>query len=224
MKKLILSTLSIVLLAGIMTSCGKSTKGKLSNDWKVESLQLKAIDTEPNGNQTVTTTSYSGTTVTVRKEEIQNGNSTTTTQTGTITNPVFKIEKNGTWNLSRTLVFTQNPTQGLTTTITSTETDSGTWSFIGKNKEEDFKKNERVLFNTLATTRSTTTVNTIGNSSTTSTDTGSSTYKLGDNVTIYTVMESKPKELELKSESGGSTTNGTNTSSFTTESTMKLVQ
>lgn len=221
-----MSTLSVILLAGVMTSCGKSTKGKLSNDWKVESLELKAINTEPNGNQTITTTSYSGTTVTVRKEEIQNGNSTTTTQTGTITNPIFKIEKNGTWSLSRTLVFTQNPSQGLTTAVTSTETDSGTWSFIGKNKEEDFKKNERVLFNTMATTRSTTTVNTIGNTSTTSTDTESSTYKLGDNVTIYTVLESKPKELELelKSESGGSTTSGTSTSSFTTESTIKLVQ
>ena len=208
-----------------MPSCGKSTKGKLSNDWKVESLTLKAIDTESNGNQTVTTTSYSGTTVTVKEEEIENGNSTTTTtQIGTITNPIFKIENNGTWNLSRTLVFTQNPTQGLTTTITSVETDSGTWSFIGKNKEEDFKKNERVLFNTMATTRNTTTVNTIGNSSTTSTDTGSSTYKLGDNVTIYTVVASKPKALELKSESGGSTTSGTSTDSFTTTSTIKLVQ
>ena len=208
-----------------MPSCGKSTKGKLSNDWKVESLTLKAIDTESNGNQTVTTTSYSGTTVTVKEEEIENGNSTTTTtQIGTITNSIFKIENNGTWNLSRTLVFTQNPTQGLTTTITSVETDSGTWSFIGKNKEEDFKKNERVLFNTMATTRNTTTVNTIGNSSTTSTDTGSSTYKLGDNVTIYTVVASKPKALELKSESGGSTTSGTSTDSFTTTSTIKLVQ
>lgn len=121
-------------------------------------------------------------------------------------------------------MFTQNVMQGVITTITSTETDSGTWSFIGKNKEEDFKKNERVLFNTMATTRSTTTVNTIGNSSNTSTDTGSSTYKLGENVTIYTVVESKPKALELKSEAGGSTTSGTSTSSFTTESTIKLVQ
>ena len=39
MKKLILSTLSVVVIAAAMSSCGKSSKGKMSNDWKIESYE-----------------------------------------------------------------------------------------------------------------------------------------------------------------------------------------
>ena len=226
MKKLIFSALSIALLAGAMTSCGKTTKGKLSNDWKFESFNIKSVDTQENGDYTVGTATSSGSTITITAQEFSNGSSSPmVSSTGTVTDPTFKINKDGTWRIDRTLSFTDNSTVGETKTTTSVQMDSGTWSFIGKNKEEDFKKNERVLFNTLATSNNSTEVKTIGNSpSITTTSSTSKKFKLGELATIYIVKESKRKELELTTEASSSTTTSNGSSSNVIETSMKLVQ
>lgn len=224
MKKLIFSTLSIALLAGGISSCAKSSKGKISNDWKVDSYEVKTVDTENNGDQTITTTTMSGNTVTTKTEDVSNGSSTTTTQSGTLNSATFKIEKNGTWTMMRDYSFTSTPSPNVTVTSKYVETESGTWSFIDKNKEEEFKKNERVLFNTLSSTSTTTSVTSIGNNSNTSTSTDTDTYMTGENTMIYTVTESKKKELKLTSDMGHTSTSGNETTKSTTTATISLVQ
>ncbi len=224
MKKLIFSALSIALLAGGISSCAKSTKGKVSNDWKVDSYEVKTVDTDENGDQTITTTTMSGNTVVKRTENVSSGSSTTTTQSGTLNSATFKIEKDGTWTMQRDYSYTMTPSPGVTVTKNTVETESGTWSFVGKNKEEDFKKNERVLFNTLSSTSTTTSVTTLGSSSTTTTTSDTDTYMTGENTMIYTVTESKSKELKLSSEAGHTFSSGSNSTNNKTTTTISLVE
>ena len=223
MKKLILSTLSVVVIAAAISSCGKSSKGKMSNDWKIESYDRTSTEVDSDGDKTVTTEVYNGSSITQTVSSTTNGFTTTQTQTATMTDPTFKIEKDGTWSTSKTMVFVQDtPNPGIKNTTTSTLTESGTWSFVGKNKDEDFKKNERVLFNTLNSSQTSSTTTT-GSSIATSYS-SSDTYKTGELVQIYTVAESKKKALELTSEEANSSTYGSNTSSNSMKSSMKLVQ
>lgn len=223
MKKIILSTLSIALLAGGISSCGKSTKGKMSNEWTIDSYEVKEVDTQSNGDVTTTTTTFTGTTVTRTETDSPSGqSSTTTTESGTVSQADYTIEKDGTWKMTVTYSFTSNPTTGITIVSDNTQTTSGTWAFVGKNKEEDFKKNERVLFNTLQSTNSQINKTTIGNNTTTSTASDATSYMTGENVTIYTITESKAKELQLTSEAKQSGTSNNSTNSYGVTTTLNL--
>ena len=230
MKKLIFTALSITLLAGGMTSCGKSTKGKMSNEWKVESYANSSTNTQQNGNKSVTTETFNGSTVTETTVTTTGNFSNTSTDISTLTNPTFKINKDGTWQEDKTIVTTEADTVInviFTTTTTTVRMESGTWSFIGKNKEEEFKKNERVLFNTLATSRSTTVkITATGglNPASPAATSNSSSYKAGEYVRIFTVTESKKKALELTSEEANVYTSGNTTESYVSSSKMNLVQ
>ena len=223
MKKLILSTLSIALIAGGMTSCGKSSTGKMSNDWTVDSYEMKDVETAANGNTTTTTTKISDGTMTQTTTSSQSPSSSTTT-TANVPTAEYTIKKDGTWSSAVTMVNTLNPTATVSIVTTRTETTSGTWAFVGKNKDEDFKKNERVIFNTLQSTSTETTATTTGSTTNTSTSSDTDTYMTGDNVTIYTITESKKKELQLTSEakqtntssSSGSPSSSTSSSVTTT--------
>ncbi|MNU99985.1 hypothetical protein D3C71_901380 [compost metagenome] len=76
--------------------------------------------------------------------------------------------------------------------------ESGTWSFVGKTKGDDFKKNERVLFNVLNKKVSVTVVE---DNAVVSDDSNNTTFLAGENMQIYTIKASKKKELELELES-----------------------
>lgn len=225
MKKVIFSILSISLLAGGISSCAKSSKGKMSNDWKIDNYEVKTVETENNGDKTITTTSMSGSTVTMKTEDAPaSGPSTTTTQTGVLNDGTYTIKKDGTWTMGTTFTFTSTPSTGVTIVSKYTNMQSGTWAFVGKNKEEDFKKNERVLFNTLSSSSTTSSVTTIGGSSSTTNSSSSDTYLSGENTMIYTVTESKSKELKLSSDANHSSTSGSNTNNVTSTATISLVK
>lgn len=215
MKKIFYSTLSIALLAVSISSCAKSSKGKMSNEWKVTEYNSKETDTQANGDETVTTIIMTETSVTQTTEDTPNGGSTTTTtQTGTVNTNEMTIEKDGTWTSTRDLTYVN----GLVTTKLTMST-SGTWAFVGKTKGDDFKKNERVLFNTLSETN--TQAVTISGGST-STSSSTDTYMTGENVMVYTVKESKKDELQLEAEMGNTYTSGSNTSSTKGTTTITL--
>ncbi len=188
----------------------------MSNEWKVTEYSQTETDTESNGDKTVYTTTMTETTATMTTADTPNGGSTTTTtQTATVNTNEMTIDKDGTWTSTRDLSGTNG---GVTTKMTMSA--SGTWSFVGKTKGDDFKKNERVLFNTLSETN--TTVYTVAGTSTTTSSTDS--YMTGENVMVYTVKESKAKELQLEAETGNTYTSGNNTSSTKGMTTITLAE
>lgn len=176
MKKIVYSILKIALLVVTTTSCAKSTKGKITADWRVISYN----ETSTNGD-TVSTFST--------------GDSPKTPNTLT-------IDKDGTWIWNRG-VITSGVVFGGSVFLTNETTikQNGTWSFIEKTKGDDFKKNERVLFNILSEV--TTSKQTGGGGNPIFPDTtvtSSKTYLTGENAIIYTITKSARKELKLESE------------------------
>jgi hypothetical protein len=213
MKKIAL-LLSAAVVVMAMGSCGKTTKGKLEGEWKVSAYSQSTTDVSGGSTSTRTETFTGGDGGTVTITETGQ-----TTQTGVITAPVWTIMKDGTWTNS--MITTYTTTSGGATTIVATTTSaSGSWDFL-KGVNADYKKNERVVFNTLAST-STQTIT--FNGTLFSTDTNSSTDVEGENSTIYVVKESKKKALDFTIDGGGSWTNGGSTSTETTTGSFTLVQ
>jgi hypothetical protein len=217
MKKIFYYTLSVAFMATAMASCAKSTKGKMANEWKVTSYQEKSTDVQDNGDKTVSTTTMTENAITMTTEDTPSGGSTTTTtRTGTVSANDLTIKKDGTWTWTQNATIVEN--FGFTVTTTYNTNKSGTWSFVGKTKGDDFKKNERILFNVLSESGST--VQTSGNTSLTSTS--SDTYLTGEYTMLFTVKESKGKSLELESEGANSSTYNNQTSTYNTSTSMKL--
>lgn len=213
MKKIIFGTLSVAFLAVAISSCGKSSKGKMANEWKITSYEKNDTQTS-NGNQTVIKTSMTETGVT---RTTTNGG-TTTTSTGTVNTNEMTIDKDGTWTSTQDISGSY-VLLGTTYTTNTKTTESGTWSFVAKTKGDEFKKNERVIFNVLTETTTTTQS---GGSTGTSTD--SYTYASGELVRVYTVKESKGKELELEMTTNNTNTSGSNNSTYVTTTTIVLAE
>jgi hypothetical protein len=194
MKKISMYTLSVLFLAVGMASCTKSTKGKITNEWKVTSYDDVQTYTNINGTKTTSTISMTETVITnTDVTEPTTGPSTTNTQSGTVNKNEFTIKKDGTWTWVIDAVYTTG--NSLDNQILE---QSGTWSFVGKTKGDDFKKNERVLFNVLnLKATETETVNQVVVDS----STDNVTYATGNNTMIYTISESKKDKLELELES-----------------------
>lgn len=210
MKKVFYYTLSVALVAVTMTSCGKSTKGKMAGEWKVTSMSYTLTENQSNGDKSVEDTKQEGTTLTMTSTTTSGSSSTTETTTATVVVNDLTIEKDGTWTWTRETNETQNIFGG---TIVQNEktTQTGTWNFVKSNKTEEFKKNERILFNIL--TESSTTTTTSGSTSSTSSD--NQTYLTGENTMLFTVVESKKKSLQLEAETAYSSTSGNTTYSNT---------
>lgn len=207
MKKVILFAALTTMLAGTIVSCGKSTKGKMDGDWKVDSYKETSSSTNGSGTSTSTTT-IEGTSIT--SATTSGGNTTTTT--GTVDVATWNIKKDGTWERELSFTFVGS---GVTTKTTAK--GSGNWDFEGGVGE--FKKNERVVFSTLSET--TTQTMTVGSVSNTSTDTD--TYLDGENTQIYVITESKKKELAMEAKkSNTSTSSGSSSDTETSDITVKL--
>lgn len=212
MKKIFLGVLSIALIAGTMTSCGKTTTGKMSEEWKVTSIESTSSST----NNGTTTTSSSKTTISgtsLTQTSVSGSNTTTSAAVANVY--TYNIKKDGTFELNTDVTVSQT---GYSQKRVNKQT--GTWSFVGTNKTDSFKKNERVVFNTLTSTSTTT--NTSGNVSSTSSD--SDSWKVGENSAIYTVKESTSKKLVLAQEnnSTSSTTSGSSTSTSASSGTTTI--
>ncbi len=214
MKKLLFFVAVATFATGTMVSCGKSSKGKLDNEWKIDSSEHVTTNTS-GGSTSTNTQKISGTTIT--NTSVNGG--TTSTSTGTINESKWTIKKDGTWERVLSYTFTET-VLGNTMTITTSITESGNWDFFAGVGE--FKKNERIVFNTLnsKTVESTTYA---GN---TDTETTVNTYQDGEVSEIFVITESTKKALAFEFTggttdavtSGGSTT----TSSSTTKKTFSM--
>ena len=212
MKKLFVYGLSIALIAGA-TSCKKSSKGKMANDWTVSAWEQSSTDTDNDGDVTKSTVTATETTVTIVDTDTDG---TTETTNGTMNTNTYTIAKDGTWSSELQVTFVISET-GFTVTQVMKMTASGTWDFLSGVGE--FKKNERVVFNTLASTdESTQTVAITGGATTTDKDVTTNTFLDGENAQLFLIEESKGKELILKSE-GANTYKNTDTPSSGTVST-----
>ncbi|NBV14392.1 MAG: hypothetical protein EBS07_10040 [Sphingobacteriia bacterium] len=185
MKKLIqtLALAAVVVVSGAsFTACKKgendpalslkSRKGRLTGEWKL----TKGTYTSTSGSSTATR-NYDGTSFT----ESSGGSSITGTFAWTLT-----IDKEGTYE------FKQSETSGGTT---STTTEKGRWSFLGKNGE--VKNKEAILMSRTSTSYS--------SGTSTSTTTISGFY----DETVFMIDQLKNKEMILKGKS--SYTNGSYT-------------
>jgi hypothetical protein len=217
MKKIAVYTLSIAFIAAGMTSCAKSTKGKVTNDWKIVSYLKTDSFYNAGGQSDTITTNMTETSLTQHSVITDNGMALTYDNTGTVNAHSLTIKKDGTWSRSQDLTFDFGNGNQQRTVIDQ----SGTWTFVGKTKGDDFKKNERILLNVLTNKR---TSNQINNQVVVAQNSNSDTYLTGENVWIYTIKESKRDELELElvnTVTNASETGGTNSNTLSENITLK---
>ena len=221
MKKTLILLFVAALGAGTMSSCKKSNKGKLSGEWTMASMSETSTNTSGNPATTSTTTisSTDGAAVSVVSSSTAAG-TTTTTNTGVVNTATWTIEKDGTWSMTMDVTLSGSET-GLTWSSSEAETTTGTWSFVGKDKSADFKRNDRVVFNTLTSASTYTDSYTVtGGSTYTDNSSDSYSWATGENQATYVITESKKKELTLTQEDSstwsdtdaGGTTSGSSTS------------
>jgi hypothetical protein len=209
MKRISFYTLSLAFISLGLVSCGKTTKGKVTNEWKVTSYNEKIELVNASGDVGRSTTSSDGTTVSNEYfSDPAIGPSTTQFQTGTANVFELTIKKDGTWSLIKDFTYKTSNTSDQTK-----QEKSGTWSFVEKTKGDDFKKNERILFNVLSENE---TVIQISNQVVVNNQTSSNTYLTGENVLIYTITESKKDQLGMTLEESYSGTQGSSATSKTT--------
>lgn len=215
MKKSLILLFAASLGVVSMSSCKKTSKGKMTGEWTLASMTSESTDTDTptsgTSSTSTSTTTIDGTTIT----DVYTSGGNTTTTTGTVNTATFSINKDGSWTRKLDFTFT-----GTGYTQNSVAETSGTWSFVKKNKSADLGTNERVLFTTLEEKNTTTT--TISGTSSTSND--NYTYAEGEETEVFVVTESKKKSLTMTSEENYSNTddNGTYTSVGTT--TINLTQ
>ncbi|MNJ85818.1 hypothetical protein D3C87_32980 [compost metagenome] len=222
MKKITVYTFCIAFLAAGMASCAKTTKGKLTKEWKVVSYEKTRVGINQSGSSTNSTTSKISMTETSFIHEnthVDNNGAVVTDyyEDGLVNSHVLTMKKDGTWSWTKDITYVFN--SGSTNRISTEE--SGTWSFVGKTKGDDFKKNERLLFNVLNKKESS--LNIVDNV-VVSDDLSNTTFLAGENMQIYTIKESKKKELQLELESNfvsESSSSGVNKEEGTLKITLK---
>lgn len=182
MKKIITFGLSLVLLAGGISSCKKTSKRKVSNDWKVVKYEEEYSSITSGSSLKIDGAS-------AVKTSTNNGS--ISTSTGSVNDYIFSIKKDGTWQKESDITwsFGSNNTQNIKIT------DKGTWFFLGKNKTDKFKKNEKIVFVTKSS--ETITKNNFGGTLTSNMNSYTE-EDLNYADVIYTVVESKSKKLVLE--------------------------
>lgn len=250
MKKTLILLFVAALGAGTMSSCKKSSKGKMTGDWTVSSYTMSGTTVVAGTGGT--TTSWSdvsdGTTVTSSYTD----NSGVTTITTSTESSTYSILKDGTYSTTTTTVSTSTldglnssfvlvPMQDITTTNVSNA--SGTWSFVKKNKSADVKTNERVVFNETAydwtstsvyvNTAAGTTDGTYTAKTTSSSNSSANDANYMGSSSMFTISESKKKtltfvEVNTNTQNSGSNDGTTATTNpvetRTSDFTMTLTQ
>ncbi|MFT7155603.1 MAG: hypothetical protein ACI8Q1_000605 [Parvicella sp.] len=219
MKKVFIFGLSVALVAGSVTSCKKTSTGKVSNEWKTTSWNSSETNTDENGTDVTTVASADGATITVTNTYTPSGGTagSPNTTSGTINDMSYVINKDGTYSNVQDVTFTATFTGG-SVVSNSVSTSTGTWNFLSSNKTEDFKKNERVIFHTLTeNSTDTQTVTSGGVTGSPDVTTSASTYATGESSVTFVVVESTGKMLSLMMEEdmteSNTDSNGTSTSS-----------
>lgn len=218
-----------------------SRKARISGEWNVSSYESEwhFIDGSDSWHNTE---SFDGTNVTSTWSQTVSGTSSSGNGSDVITVSLFDfiINKDGTYEMHQNMVTVETGTDSwtgfdYTATTTSTYTESGSWSFVGKAKDS-YKSKERVVMNATHTvgTDQTTTVTDIGGGTTNTnvgdTDTDDYTYEIGENASIFDIDMLKGKEMTLMLVSGGTninsstTSTGSTTSSTTSDESMMTIQ
>ncbi len=188
MKRTSIYILSALFLAAGISACGKTTKGKMVNDWKVTSYyeEMEFVSNGEKGTNIVSMTENSVTLSTVYTPS--NGPVETNSYPGSVKLHEWAIKKDGTWSSVQEVTY-PNGNSAYTNRIEQ----SGTWSFLRKTKGDEFEKNERVHFNVLQSK----TVETQSAGFVNSTE---ETYLTGEKVMVYTITASKKDALEMELE------------------------
>ncbi len=207
MKKTIFK---LTLLTALFFSCGKSTTSKVSNDWKLDTYESIQVDTDSDGQINTISTKIEESIYT--RTEIYDG--IKNSRNGTVSYFKFYIKKDGTWSRESELIYkmSYNPN-----TQKRVEKASGTWSFLKKSKGEDFKRNERIIFNTLSQKFFNSEIGQSGNESV-----AEYTFLTGEKPMIYTIAESSSKKLKLEIETANNVLDDGDLSQSTFKSTMIL--
>lgn len=215
MKRITVYALSVAFLAAGMISCGKTTRGKMINDWKVESSNLEEIYSTKTGDKLVITEVIADNAITGKTIHTFAGgdSSETSDNMGKVNVNSWAIRKDGTWTWNKELEYAGSTGQKIITE------QSGTWSFITKNKEDGFKKNELVIFNILSSklTQVFTT-----NGSTPSSNSSSETYLTGEKIMIFKIKDSNNKLLEMELESDSKHKSPTTDNQYTKKLNVRL--
>jgi hypothetical protein len=192
MRRIVSYTLSTVFLAAGLAACAKSTKGKVANEWKVVSYVRSESYSDPDQDYSNSLTmNLTETSFTQKSMNTNGGLSVNSVYSGSVNAHEMTIKKDGTWSWKRDMTYDYGNGDG--NKIVDEQT--GTWTFVGKTKGDDFKKNERLLFNILSETR---TSSQITNQVVVNQFSSNETYLTGENVLIYTIKESRKKEMELE--------------------------
>ena len=134
-----------------------SRTARVAGEWTVSGYESTSRTTDDDGDWWETTTSLNGMQFDMMNvyHDASDGSETSSTTPRTLDLAEFTFEKDGTWsktwNTTTTYVssFTiGNYTQTTTTVTTSTVSESGNWSFLGKVKDS-YKNKERMIMNTL---------------------------------------------------------------------------
>jgi hypothetical protein len=173
-----------LLLISSISSCKKATKRKVVNYWKVESYELVKIENVPGGYNSIIMnikdSKYKCTSDFFNKED--------TTEDGKVQYFFFTIKKDGTWSSEKDLIYQKTFAYNTQRWV---EKESGTWSFLGKSKADSYKKNERIIFNTLKRTYTKGDINNFIH-------TMNYTYLPGESLVIYSITEASNNKLKLE--------------------------
>lgn len=206
----------IALLAIGIASCGKSNTSKITNHWKVVSSDQEQTMVNDDGEKSFIKTTFTETSISTHSEYTPpNGSTDINESTGKVTENALNIKKDGTWTWNQQWSYENGQVY---TNLKYVQ--NGTWSFAAKTKGDDFKKNERIVFNILSKTSS---YDQIQGQATVSSNTATNTYLSGENMLIYTIVSSKNKELQLELENSRQYTINGDTSSdkMTQKMTLK---
>lgn len=194
MKTTSIAILSCAFLAAAITSCGKSTKRKMDNEWKATAYESTEQWENSAGDKYDYTISMSGNVVTeVATSSSASTNEITQVNTGTVNTHELEIKKDGTWTWTMDYTFGDSGNSS-----TKTRIQSGIWNFVGNTKGDDFKKNERVLFQVLNTDSKNVDIQ---NQVVVNSAEEHITYTAGENTMIYTITKSTKDKLEMELES-----------------------
>jgi hypothetical protein len=223
MKKFAL--LAVVAIALGITSCGKVTFGKLDGSWSLKSVNgssSTSYNDDPTGGSNSTFTMAEGSTFWIQNTTY-NDTRPSTVDTTNYTTYEMVFSKDGTY--SRTVVITNDLSQGGIEMIsTGTQTETGTYSIVGKDKAEDIKKGSRIFLTaTSAQSNSQVTIDGVIEPSYSSSYIDDMTSN-GDYGTTLYVEELKGGELTVASNSTNSSTDtdpgGTYVANYTDAATM----
>lgn len=217
LKKLVI----LCFVIFVISACGKTTKSKLSHDWKIIAYK----ETITNGNSSSTTVSTKEMDENTYTETFKGINSETQTS-GKVDKHILHIHKDGTWEEVLKTTYHHVDTGAVTTTsiIHEEEISSGYWQFARKDKSTTFKKNERILFFTEKTssqTQKSIIYGYVGGNDTTNTSQAiNNSYTYGMNDKTWIVTESEKGKLALKFEKIDNDDNGSSVHHVLIEKSM----